>query len=238
MGRAMEIVINHLTRMQPGFICAAGVDRQTMGHIRPVYGGGRLTDDLLTCHGGPLDIGVILDIGTPRNVGHPPELEDRKPDWLYVRGAGRVSGSELRAMLDDVAKENLNDIFGEELTRRGMKAAIDLGKGIASLGCFRCQKSPLLKVVARPPKPAQLRLAVTDPLLGDLDLPVTDIRLYGQDHQTPNAALAEKLNERFRRKERVILAVGVGRPFPPPPAADAAHWLQVNNIHLIPAPAY
>jgi hypothetical protein len=228
----MQIIINHLTRMQPGYICAAGVDTATMSHIRPVYGGARLTEDLLTRHGGPLDIAVILDIGKPRNVGHPPEIEDRQPDWLYVRGAGRASGSEFRKMLQAVAQESLNDIFGPELARRGTKAAIDLNKGRASLGCVTCRKPPSLKLVARPPRPAQLRIWVTDPSLGDLDLPVTDIRLYGPDHQTPDARLAEKLNERFRRKERVILAVGVGRPFPPPPAADSAHWLQVNNIHF------
>jgi hypothetical protein len=32
----MQIVINHLTRMQRGFMCVAGVDLATGRHVRPV----------------------------------------------------------------------------------------------------------------------------------------------------------------------------------------------------------
>ena len=39
----MKIVVNHLTRMQPGYICVAGLDFQTNAHVRPVLAGSRLT---------------------------------------------------------------------------------------------------------------------------------------------------------------------------------------------------
>ena len=32
----MRIVINHLTRMRAGYICAAGVEANTLQHVRPV----------------------------------------------------------------------------------------------------------------------------------------------------------------------------------------------------------
>jgi hypothetical protein len=39
----MRIVVNHLTRMQPGYICVAGMERQGGRHVRPVLAGGRWT---------------------------------------------------------------------------------------------------------------------------------------------------------------------------------------------------
>jgi hypothetical protein len=32
----MLILVHHLTRMQPGFICVAGLDADTERHVRPV----------------------------------------------------------------------------------------------------------------------------------------------------------------------------------------------------------
>src|SRR5215207_4985184 len=52
----LQILVNHLTRMQPGYFCVAGVDVNTPRHIRPVLRRGRLTLDLLSTGGGPFDV--------------------------------------------------------------------------------------------------------------------------------------------------------------------------------------
>ena len=52
----MHLVITHLTRMQPGFICVAGIEPDTGKQIRPVLGR-CLTRDLLHVNGGAFEIG-------------------------------------------------------------------------------------------------------------------------------------------------------------------------------------
>ena len=49
----MRIVVNHLTRMQKGFMCVAGIDLDTRLHVRPVLDR-QMPIDLLSVHGGPL----------------------------------------------------------------------------------------------------------------------------------------------------------------------------------------
>ena len=62
----MRIVVNHLTRMQPGYICVAGIDVQDNEHIRPVLGRERLTVGLLARNGGAFDMGRLVDLGSGR----------------------------------------------------------------------------------------------------------------------------------------------------------------------------
>jgi hypothetical protein len=84
----VRILVNHLTRMQPGYICVAGVDVDTLNHVRPVLRYGRLTNSLIRPNGGPLDIGSVVDLGPTVYAGHAPELEDHHFDparatWLF-----------------------------------------------------------------------------------------------------------------------------------------------------------
>ena len=76
----MRILVDHLTRMQAGYFCVAGVDVSTLRHVRPVLRRDRLTIDLLRPHGGPFDVGAVVYLGSTTDVGHPPELEDRRFD--------------------------------------------------------------------------------------------------------------------------------------------------------------
>src|SRR5579864_8542576 len=71
----MHIVINHLTRMRAGYMCAAGIDWETGQHIRPVLSSS-LTTLFLRQNGGPFEVGALVDLGNPRSVGSPPEVED------------------------------------------------------------------------------------------------------------------------------------------------------------------
>ena len=84
----MHILVNHLTRMQPGYICVAGVDVNTMSHVRPVLPRGRLTTALLRHNGGPFAIGSVVDLGPTVYAGGAPEIEDyyfdpAKATWLF-----------------------------------------------------------------------------------------------------------------------------------------------------------
>src|SRR5690348_907932 len=73
----MQIVISHLTRMQPGYICVAGIEPATGKHIRPVLNR-RLQSNLLRKNGGVFEIGALVELGPTRHVGRAPELEDHE----------------------------------------------------------------------------------------------------------------------------------------------------------------
>jgi hypothetical protein len=71
-----------------------------------------------------------------------------------------------------------------------------------------------------------------------VDVSVTDIRLYGTDHLTPDETMVEQVNERIRQGVNVILSVGLGRQYAAAPGVAPRHWLQVNNIHLADQPVW
>jgi hypothetical protein len=72
----MKIVVNHLARMQQGYICVAGVDIETFKHIRPVLPSTRLGTNLLVRNGGPFDMAVVVDLGKLTPNPQRPEIED------------------------------------------------------------------------------------------------------------------------------------------------------------------
>jgi hypothetical protein len=157
----MRIVVNHLTRMQPGYICVAGLDEVTGQHVRPCLNGARLRTSLLQERGGPSDIAAVVDLGFARHIGQPPETED----YLFeARRARRVP-------------DFVND------------------------GQF------------------------------DVDVPVTDIRLYGTGHVTPAEERVRELDGRLQRGVKVVLAVGLSRPYTSSPDLPPIHWLQINGVH-------
>ena len=72
-------------------------------------------------------------------------------------------------------------------------------------------------------------MEIADATLGSLDLSVTDLRLYGSDHVTPDALAVQRTSRRLASGESAILALGLTRPYPP---EGPIHWLQVNNVHF------
>jgi hypothetical protein len=234
----MQIVVNHLTRMQPGFICVAGLAVDRGEHVRPVTRAGRLTTRLLARNGGPFDLGAIVDLGPTRPVGRPPETEDHAFEPRHARRVGQMPPDEFWDRLQSVSATRLWDLFGRDLTPRGNSTcAVDLGKGLASLGCLVPTGSPELYVRPRPGRPAQVRLKLTDGRF-PLDLGVTDIRLYAADHITPDDTLVERVAWRLRGGLGVVLAVGLGRATGGSPDYPPLHWLQVNSLHLEDDPAW
>jgi len=77
---------------------------------------------------------------------------------------------------------------------------------------------------------AQIRMKMTDGRI-QVDARVTDIRLYQDDHTTPDQEKVEKAGEQIRVSEHVILSIGFTRAFAGSPDLEPIHWLQVNNIH-------
>jgi hypothetical protein len=57
----------------------AGVDVNTMDHVRPMLRHGRLTVGLLKRNGGPFDIGSVVDLGPTAYAGHAPEPSPQLP---------------------------------------------------------------------------------------------------------------------------------------------------------------
>jgi hypothetical protein len=229
----MQIVINHLTRMQAGYFCAAGINLETLRHIRPVKVGMRLRTEMLARYGGPFELGNVIDIGPAKPVGQRPEVEDHELDWSKVKVVDKFTGAQFWEIMQKVSRPKLRQVFGPALKMMGMRScAIEPGCGLASLGCVVFTGIARLFLKSRPPKPDQVRIAFTDGVLR-VDVGLTDIRLYGRDHVTPDQTTIDRVAKRLRAAEPVILSVGVGRA--PPPSEDGpppVHWLQVNNIHF------
>jgi hypothetical protein len=187
----MRILVNHLTRMQPGYFCAAGVDLETETHVRPVLRRGRLTTDLLSTNGGPFDIGAVLDLGPTANAGRAPELEDHRFDPAGTRRLFDDDADGFWHALERVARESLEEIFGPALELWDESGTVDVGEGYASLGCLKPEKQPWVYVDHR----GTVRL-VLDYLMPSVDLSVTDLRLYERDGRTPRRDLAQGRHRR------------------------------------------
>ena len=232
----MRIIVNHLTRMQPGYICVAGVDLQTGKHVRPI-GNGQLTRALLRQHGGPFDIAEIVDLGTVKHVGAPPEIEDHEFDYHLASGFAIASPDEFWDVLQQAAKQQLNDIFGPELQKYGRTCATPSGQGTASLGCLIPLETPELFTIELPDESQKLRMHFTDGVF-DVRASVTDIRLYEADQKTLRIPVVDDLQRRISRGAAVILSVGLTRPWHKPEEDETYHWLQVNGIHLADNPVW
>jgi hypothetical protein len=228
----MRIVINHLTRMQPGYICVAGLDPQTRAHIRPVLRG-RLTRDLLRAEGGPFDIGALVEIGETVSAGVAPEVEDRTFTPWMANHLRDFEPLPFWSLLLGAAHRRLANIFGPDLRQTGATCSLDAGKGLASLGCLIPAGRPHLF----PSEHGSVRMRFSD---GDMSVTasVTDLRLYEDDQKTPRWEALTELNTRLARGIPVILSVGVSREWTKPGEEVARHWLQVNGIHLSDKPMW
>jgi hypothetical protein len=223
----MQILVNHLTRMQPGYFCAAGIDLESEAHVRPVLRRGRLTTNLLSTNDGPFDIGSVLDLGPTTNVGHAPELEDRRFDPADVRWLRDTGPHAYWDALERVARESLEEIFGPALELWDESGTVDVGEGQASLGLLMPEKQPWMYVDHR----GTVRL-VLDYLMPSVDLSVTDLRLYERDGRTPRRDLVQSLQKRLEAGVETILSVGLTRPWQKRNDDAERHWLQLNNVHL------
>jgi hypothetical protein len=228
----MRIVVNHLTRMERGYICVAGIDLATGRHVRPCLDRGRLRANLLARNGGLFDIAVTVDIPDARHTGKPPEVEDHLFDPRRASRVTDMAPPEFWQRLVDSSAMRLRDLFGTDLMSVGRNSCgVEEGKGEASLGCLIPTGRPLLRLEGRPGRPDAIRMWVADGEFA-VNLSVTDIRLCAEDHVTPANEAIARVQDRLATGVEVILAVGLSRAFQATRDQPPMHWLQVNNIHL------
>mgnify|MGYP005839339089 FL=1 len=229
-GRRRQLVINHLTRMEPGRICVAGLDPATGQHRRLVLPHQHLKTDTLARYGGPFDIGHVVVCRHGRPKPRPPHVEDYLIPLSQITLQGVVEPAHYWDLLKQVSKTSLREIFGPDLKRLGAASyGTTAGQGQASLGCLRLRKRPELSLGGRPEYP-QVRLRFTDGEL-QVEAPVNDLRLYGENHYSPLPQQLAAAQERLRTSRGVILSLGLTRAFAATPEQLPVHWLQVNNLH-------
>lgn len=219
----MRIMVNHLTRMSGSYICVAGLVNDGREHVRPLLATGRLDRNDLAAAGGLFRLGGMVDLGSVRRTGTRPEVEDIIYDPRNATAIRVLDRVAYWQRIEAVSELSLRAIFGEDLQPDGMTAVVPAGAGRCSLGCL-APASPLSLDI----NPwGKLRLDLRDPDLGELELPVTDLRCFPES--SPDEDVVAALQDRMRAGERFILAVGLTRPWAPF-ARQPVHWLQVNNI--------
>lgn len=224
----MRILVNHLTRMSPGYICVAGIDEETKKHVRPVLPYRRqLGTNLLWRNGGPFGLAAVVDLGPTQYVGSAPEFEDYAFEPDRASCLGEVPADYFWDRLCEASCKNPVEIFGQDLDRSGRSYTVDVGGGQASLGCLRATRNPDLYVNEY----GKVRLHLAH-LPTPADLSVTDLRLYQDDHENPHRSLISDVQECIKSGVGTILSVGLTRPFRKRNDTVKRHWLQINNIHL------
>jgi len=225
-----RIVINHLTRMTAPRICVAGVDVESKTHLRPVTGPSLpLTRDLLAEHGGPFDVGALVDLGETKPRPERPEVEDALFDPAGARQVARLSGEEYLHLVDAVACDSLEEAFGPDLQRRGWKYAVDRGEGECSLACVRAAPGTELEIDDRFDRKLQLRFRDAESLTF---ASVNDVRFYEADHKTIRGDLVDAVADRLRDGVRAWVCFGLARAYKAPSDDAERHWLQVNGLCL------
>src|SRR5689334_20372286 len=115
----MRIVVTHLTRMQRGTVCVAGLDVATGRHVRPLQPMGVLQSRVTAPRGGPFDMATVVDLGAIRPVPVVPEVEDVEITWWHARAESQIEPGLFWDMLRFVARRSLRDLFGPGLRTIG-----------------------------------------------------------------------------------------------------------------------
>jgi len=223
----MKIVINHLTRMEKGYVCVAGIQVSTRSHVRPVTPGRRLPITVAEAHGGPFGIRGVVELGDVRGCGTRPLVEDVEFQLAQAERVGRLKKTAFWELLYGMAGSRLKEIFGDDLEQVGSNLAMRPGAGSASLGCLLPATAPQLRVNSW----GKIRLVVDD-TEGRYDLSVTDLRLHNPEDNTPNLDAVTQLQNRMGGANRSVLSMGLTKAWTKPGDNQARHWLQVNGIHV------
>lgn len=223
----MRILINHLTRMQAGHICVAGIDLQSGLHIRPV-GNRQLGRQLLVERGGPVGLANVVDIGDSHFCGRYPEIEDRMCEPENWKLIDTLSSQAFLERLVPSASESLQSIFGPDLKPYSERTlVVEERQGLRSLGLYWAHKPKILTDT----QSGKLRFRCNHTPF-DLQLPITELRLYKEDHVTAISEAVELFNTLMQKSDKVLISIGLSRPFRKSNDQPALHWLQVNNIHV------
>ncbi|HTZ75853.1 MAG TPA: hypothetical protein VMB47_18195 [Candidatus Aquilonibacter sp.] len=185
-----------------------------------------MSRELLREEGGVFEIGALVDLGDTRNIGHAPEVEDREFSVENLRYRRRLKPDAFWKSLTQTSHNELHSIFGDELEQRESSCTVNVDCGVASLGHLAPERIPYFAVNPWGKIRMQISAGQFRP-----DLSVTDIRLYKSDQQTARRRIQASVAGRLA-ETRVLLAVGLTRPWKKNSDTVQRHWLQVNNIHL------
>jgi hypothetical protein len=222
------ILINHLTRMNHPNYCIAGIDIDRKTHVRPELKNGRITDIYLGKKRGPFSIGSIVEIPDLDLNPEKPQSENARFRAQRVRVIQKLSSSEFWNYLNEYAKKNLEEIFTElnyeEKNNGRFGTFVKPREGNVSLGILKTKN---LMLYSSPTGGASIKLrAVLRENNRQIDLSVTDYRLYEDDFITPKFELFKKYEE-LAIKEDLMICVGLTKLY-----NEKYHWLQVNNIYF------
>lgn len=212
-------------------MCAAGVDPTTRRHVRPVLAS-RMRTEMLSCRDGPFELGCLVELGDTKFVGKVPEIEDRQFEAAAARRLQSLPYPQFWQLLTALANDRLAEIFGRDLQPIGAASCGVLEfHGLRSLGCYWANRPSIhLQTTA---DHTGIRFSF-DEDSRRYSIPVTDIRLYGEDHVTPDGPAVQRLSQALANDTRTLVSVGLSRAYKSTDEHPAVHWLQVNNIHLPP----
>lgn len=223
----MKVVVTDLTRMRGGHICVAGIDPDTGRRVRPVAG--QLGRKLLRKHGGPFDIRSIVEIGSYHTTGSSPEVEDTLFDPSKCVDCGDMPPDEFFELCRSSAFKDLSPI-GPELRRYRRSLATLEGRGLCSLVLVSADAVREIFINNF----GKLRYDYS----ADIELSVTDVRLYKENLEDPDPAKLAQLVRSLRQCEEVVLSFGLARAWQQPDDQYRRHYLQLNNIHLSTNPGW
>ena len=230
----MHTVICHVTRMEYPYICVAGIDPETLQHIRLVLPRRRrLHIRHWSGMGGKIGVGACIDPGPMTPVGAPPEIEDYEFEPTYVQPIRTLSPHELWDLLNRVAVNRLQGAFGESLKRTGRSFWAPAGECKASLACMHVNRGAFL-FVAEGLNKMQVRIAREQGPYKP-SLPINDLRFYQPTLGYPvNVRHVDAINRQLKSGGKALLTLGLTRPFASDDCHEPVHWLQVNGVFLNP----
>ena len=229
----MRIVVNHVTRMSAPRICVAGIDPDTLEHVRPTtlpYD--PITRTLLRTSGGPFGMGAVVELGDAEPAPTPPEVEDHRFETAQARHLEDLDGEAFLELIDVVSAPDLSSAFGPKLERVGWKYAVEVESGECSLAVVRAQQRLDIEIEPRFGR-LQVRFEDVEP---HTYLPVTDARFYEPDQKTIRTTIVENVRARLRRGVDAFLMLGLARPYRAANDDRERHWLQLNGICLLDRP--
>lgn len=222
----MQIIVNHVTRMRGSRICVAGLDKDTLTHVRPTTPRTDLiTRKLLRSEGGPFGPGALVDLGRVVSEGQPPEVEDHRFATANAKHVEDLSDELYLAVLDDVGHESIVGTFGGDVREiRPRKFAVPAGHGKLSLSVIEVQNPRLYLDWGN------LYIDIDDGA-ARAKLRVTDVRFYEPDHKTIKSNVVQDVNRRVAAGITTYAMVGLARAMWDDDGGNV-HWLQCNGICL------
>jgi hypothetical protein len=222
----MQIVVNHVTRMRAPRICVAGIETNTLEHVRPTTRATEpITRALLRSEGGPFGPGALVDLGDVVSEGVRPEVEDHRFATARARHVEDLGDELYLKVLDNVKHDGLETAFGPDVREiRPRKLAVPAGRGERSLAVIEVE-TPRLYIDSW----GKLFLDVEEDI--EAKLRVTDIRFYEADQDAVDREVVEDVSGRLLNGVKTYAMVGLARAMQDQDAGDV-HWLQCNGLCL------